>query len=280
MKTRFFPLPPPKRGFFHLVRHPAIIGHRGSPSSSPENTLFSFKEGMKYADGLELDVGMTKDGVIVVIHDDSLDRTTDGRGPIRDKTYQEIKRFDAGYRFEREASYPFRKKKITIPTLEELLKAFPRIPLIIEVKGYGEELALNIARIISSNSAQERVLLAGKDDKTMASIRTYLPDVQTGTSLREGILFYLLVHLGLAIYYPWKFQALCIPPYYHSIPLLTSPLLLVARGLGLPIYLWTINSREEIERYLSLGVEGIISDYPERVRESIKKKGLKEEEKR
>lgn len=269
IKAYFFPQPLPKRSFFQLVKEPAIFGHRGSPLAYPENTLLSFEEGLRHGEGLELDVSMTKDGIIIVLHDLMLERTTDGRGAVGDITYKDLIALNAGYHFQKDSSYPYRESRIHIPTLESVCKAFPQTPLIIEVKGSGEELAMNLARTISANTAQDQVLIAGIDDKTIQWIRDYLPDIQTGTSLREGIIFYILSHLGLALYFSWNFQTLCIPPKYKSLPLLTVPLRLAAKGLGLPIYLWTINTEEEIRKYLEIGVQGIISDYPERVKKVV-----------
>lgn len=276
-KIRFYPQPLPKRSFFHLVKNPSIIGHRGSPFAYPENTLLSFEEALRHADCLELDVSMTKDGVIIVIHDLILERTTDGSGEAQDMDYKELLLLNAGYHFQIGASYPYREKRVTIPTLDSVFKAFPATPLMIEVKGSGEELAMNLARTISANKAQDRVLVAGLHDKTIQSIRKYLPGIQTGASLKEGIIFYILAHLGVAAWLSWDFQALCIPPYYQSLPLLTSPIRLAAKGLGLPIYLWTINTEEEIEKYLEQGAQGIISDYPERVKRVMKNRGRERE---
>lgn len=272
LKGRYAPAPFSQKGFFLHLKEPAIIGHRGAAGTHPENTLPSFREALKSAQGLELDVGMTKDGVIIVIHDDTLERTTDGRGRIRDKNLAELKHFDASTAFKKKGLLKQEEEKISIPTLEEVLQSFPHTPLLIEVKGRGRDLAQSLSRTIASNRAEERVLVAGKDDQTIRQIRSYLPSIQTGATLKEVILFFFLAHLGLAVWFPWRFHGFFIPPRYHSLPLLTPPFRLAAEGLGRPIHLWTINREEEIDEYLAQGIQGIISDYPERVKRAVQKK--------
>lgn len=272
LKVRYAPIPPPEKGFFLLLEDPAIIGHRGAAGSCPENTLASFREALKDAQGLELDVGMTKDGVIVVIHDETLERTTDGTGRVQDKNLEELMQLDASFAFKKTAPHLLKEEQMPIPTLEQVLETFPQTPLLIEVKGRGADVAQNLSRTIALHGAEERVLIAGKDDQTIQQIRNYLPGIQTGAALKEGILFYILAHLGLAVWFTWSFDGFFIPPRYYGLPLLTPPFRLAAKGMGLPIHLWTINGKEEINKYLSRGIQGIISDYPKTVRELVEEK--------
>lgn len=279
-KAYYSPKPFPKKGFCNILKEPAIIAHRGSAGEFPENTILSFTEGLKKAQGLELDVGISRNGSIMVIHDLTVERTTDGFGLVRDKDLQELLQLDAGYWFKRDSSFPFRGKNLSIPTLERVLQTFQKTPLLIEVKGSGKDLAQKLAKTISQYKARDRVLIAGKDDETIKYIRNYLPDVPTGVALKEGILFFLLAHIGLATWFSWNFQALCIPPKYKSFPLLTYPVRLAAKGLGLPIYLWTINHKGEMERYIDGGIQGLISDYPGLVREVLEKRSKVKEKKK
>src|SRR5512144_1621777 len=116
---------------------PQVFAHRGGCDLGPENTIAAFDIGMSTgADGLELDVHLSADGVVVVHHDKTLDRTTNGSGPIATRTADELARLDAGYRFERGGAYPFRGRGIGVPTLGEVLGRYRGVPTIIEIKVY------------------------------------------------------------------------------------------------------------------------------------------------
>ena len=115
-----------------------VVAHRGASTRAPENTMEAFRLGVEAgADGIELDVHLTKDGQLAVIHDDTLDRTTDRTGAVRDLTMDEIREADAGATFTRpdDAGYPFRGAGLTVPTLDEVLAWLPDgIALVIEIK--------------------------------------------------------------------------------------------------------------------------------------------------
>ncbi len=116
---------------------PANIAHRGGRDIVPENTLAGFQEGLRVgADVLELEVHLTADGHLVAIHDNTVDRTTDGSGPVREKTLRELKGLDAGYRFTRDGgkTYPCRGQGITVPALEKIYQEFSDVPVNVEIK--------------------------------------------------------------------------------------------------------------------------------------------------
>jgi len=117
---------------------PQIFAHRGGCDLGPENTITAFDIGMSTgADGLELDVHLSADGVVVVHHDRTLDRTTSGSGPLAAHTADELARLDAGYWFTRGGEYPFRGRGIGVPTLRDVLVRYRGVPTIIEIKGGG-----------------------------------------------------------------------------------------------------------------------------------------------
>ena len=139
------------------VGRPQVFAHRGGAALRPENTLLAFDHGMSLgADGLELDVHLSRDGVVVVHHDRTVDRTTNGRGPIADLTADDLARLDAGYHFE-----GFRGAAAGVPTLESVLRRYPAAPLIIELKVNDPVLAHRTidevrARAPSSGSPSDR----------------------------------------------------------------------------------------------------------------------------
>ncbi|MGH7818144.1 MAG: glycerophosphodiester phosphodiesterase family protein, partial [Candidatus Binatia bacterium] len=122
------------RDYFSRPR-PRLFGHRGAAGVAPENTMVSFRRAL--ADGaeyLELDVHATRDGVVVVIHDATVDRTTDGRGAVRDLTFGELRGLDAGFRFANAEEHPFRGQGVRVPALRELLEELPETALNVEIK--------------------------------------------------------------------------------------------------------------------------------------------------
>src|SRR5438105_546802 len=166
---------------------PRLFGHRGAAGLAPENTLPSFERAV--ADGagyLELDVHATRDGVVVVIHDLTLERTTDGVGPVNAQRYTELCRYDAGFRFSAGGSEPYRGRGIRVPTLEEVLDTFPGVPLNIEVKQLEPPIERDVVALLERKSALDHVVLAAEDDRIMERIRLVAPGVATSASYGEG----------------------------------------------------------------------------------------------
>jgi glycerophosphoryl diester phosphodiesterase len=249
-------------GYFSRPR-PRLFGHRGAAGVAPENTLASFERGI--ADGaelLELDVHATRDGVVVVIHDPTLDRTTDAQGPVRDLAFTELGRHDAGFRFESEGAHPFRGRGIRVPSLQQVLDRFPTVPLNIEIKQADPPIEPLVARLLAENRALDRVLLAAEDDAIMKRIRATVPEVSTSLSYGEVKEFFERCFAGDLGGYTPPGLALQIPPRFGDIDLVTPDTLDAAHLLGLEMHLWTINEETEMERLLALGADGLMSDFP------------------
>lgn len=249
-------------GYFSAPR-PRLFGHRGAAGVAPENTLPSFERAV--ADGaalLELDVHATRDGVVVVIHDPTLERTTDGSGSVRDFSFAELNRYDAGFHFGSGASHPFRGRGVRIPALEELLEAFPTVPLNIEIKQADPPIEPLVVRLLADKQALDRVLLAAEDDTIMRRIRTSAPQVATSFSYGEVREFFERCFSGELAGYEPPGLALQIPPRFGDIELVTAETVEVAHRLGLEMHVWTINDEAEMERLLALGVDGLMSDFP------------------
>jgi glycerophosphoryl diester phosphodiesterase len=136
---------------------PVNFAHRGGAKIVPENTLEGFREGLRVGAGvLELDVHATADGHVVVIHDETVDRTTDGSGAVREMTLAEVKRLDAGYWFTPDGgkTYPYRGEGVRVPTLEEVYRQFPDVPINVEIKGERPGIEEEVWRIIEAKSAR------------------------------------------------------------------------------------------------------------------------------
>ena len=243
---------------------PRVFGHRGAAGLAPENTLPSFALGLALgADVLEFDVHASRDGVIVVIHDDTLDRTTNASGAVRERTLYELQQLDAGYHFSRDGrDFPYRGQGIHIPTLEAVLKRFPLAYCNLEIKQEDPPIAADVIDVIRRLDAQHRVLLAAEQDTIMQEIRRHAADIPTSFSAAEVADFITRLHAAdLAGYHPAG-CALQIPPRHGSIELVTAESVAAAHRCGLEVHVWTINERKEMERLLALGVDGIMSDLP------------------
>ncbi|MTI57044.1 glycerophosphodiester phosphodiesterase [Geosporobacter ferrireducens] len=234
------------------MKKPLVIGHRGAAAYAPENTMASFQKALTLgAGGIEIDVQMTKDGRLVICHDETVDRTTDGSGAIQALTLKEIQMLDAGSWF----SENFRGEKI--PVLEELLD-FLRgrdILLNIELKNgivlYRglEEKVLEALRIYHM---EHYTILSSFNHYSLLRLKELNPRIKTGVLYVAGLVE------------PWEYArrigADALHPIYYSV---LPEIVTGAQVHQMPIYTYTVNEMKDLERIFSLGVAGIITDYPD-----------------
>jgi glycerophosphoryl diester phosphodiesterase len=242
-----------------FLRRP-VIGHRGDRAHAPENTLPSFAQAVALgADALEFDLHRSKDGVPVVIHDPTLDRTTDARGAVRDRTVRELQQVDAGARFSRDGgrTFPFRGRRIGVPTLEETLYAVPDHPLILELKSV--EAARPTLAVLERTGSLGRVLVGSfLDDALTPFIEAGVPVSPGVRSLARRFLPALLGSRPARL----PMQALCIPRFHNGLPLPVRGFAAMMRSAGGPTHVWTVNDPALAQRLWARGVAGIISDDP------------------
>jgi glycerophosphoryl diester phosphodiesterase len=239
---------------------------------APENTLASFQRAIEDgAEALEFDIHQSADGAIVIMHDDTVDRTTDGRGEVRSLSLVDIKSLDAGYRLTLDGgkSFPWRGRGIEVPTLEEFFSSFPDAKAIVEIKQSPDSIVKAAIDVICRFRREDRVILASEEDRTMALVRDELRgrarQIATGFSFGEVAAFIHWVRGGRASPFAPAGQAFQIPAEYGDITLVDRQTVEAAHALGLEMYVWTVNEPEEMNRLLSLGVDGLITDYPERL---------------
>ncbi len=242
---------------------PRLFGHRGASGTMPENTLPAFSEALAAGvDRLEMDVHLTADEEVVVFHDPNVDRTTNGKGPLGRLRLSEIRQLDAGYQFEApDGSWPFRERRIRVPTLAEVLTHFPKAPLNIEIKVDEPALIAATERLLDRYEARSRVLLAAETQSLMDKIRARMPDVLTGMSMPEVLEF--LGNGGNPGYSARGF-ALQVPVEYAGIPIITKHFVDVAHVCGLEVHAWVINDEAEMQSLVEMGVDGIMTDFPRR----------------
>lgn len=260
---------------FFRGQKPRLFAHRGASGEAPENTLVAFQQaielGIMYA---ELDVHASRDGVVVVSHDATLERTTNGRGHIREFSYAELQRFDAGYQFSSDGgeTFPFRGTEVKIPMLVEVLQNFPTLHLTIEIKQTDPPIEELVVAAVRSCGRGEQVILASEHDAVLARVRALAPEIATSSSFGEVLEFIQRVEANQLSDYRLPGQALQIPPEFQGIPLVTSQTVAAARALGCEMHVWTIDEHEEMENLFDLGVDGIMSNFPARLLEVVRRR--------
>lgn len=256
---------------------PRLFAHRGCSGTHPENTLEAFRAGLEAgADRLELDVHCSFDGHVVVFHDDDLDRTTDGHGPIRGRTLAELKKLDAGYHFvDEHGERPFRGCGVRIPTLVEVFEAFADTPLNIEVKQHGDDMVTAFYAAVDQCGARGRVLSAAYEAPIMEALRAAAPDVPSSLSAEEVADFVGRCLSDSLEGYQAPGRALQVPPAHEGIEIVTPTFVRAAHDFGMEVHVWTINDEDEMERLLDLGIDGLMSDYPELARAVLEKRGMR-----
>ncbi|HEY2389125.1 MAG TPA: glycerophosphodiester phosphodiesterase [Candidatus Binatia bacterium] len=242
---------------------PRAFGHRGAAGVAPENTIVSFRRACADgADVLELDVHATADGEIVVLHDPTLERTTDGAGPVAALRYAEVERLDAGHRFTPDGgrTFPFRGTGVRVPRLAELLHELPGVPLNIEIKQETPSIVAEVVALV--RAARVPAVLAAEHDVIMQAIRGHAPDMPTSLAAGEVAGFIGTLTAGERPTLPPGAVALQIPPRFEDVELVTPATVAAAHALGAEVHVWTINDADEMRRLLALGCDAIMSDLP------------------
>ena len=252
---------------YFSVPTPHLFGHRGASGEAPENTLPAFERaweaGVPY---LEMDCHASSDAEIVVIHDATLDRTTDGRGPVKAQSFKALQRLDAGYRFTRVGEhFPFRGQGVQLPRLADVLAAFPEARINLEIKQADPPIIGRVVELLRRADAIDRVLLAAEDDGIMAEIRAAEPGTAIGMSRGDIVALFQAALEDRLDAYQAPGHALQIPPSFMGDSLVTPENLALARRAGLCVHVWTINDPEEMRGLLRAGVDGLMSDFPARL---------------
>lgn len=256
---------------------PRLFAHRGGAGIAPENTLEAFRAGLAAgADRLELDVHATADGAVVVLHDATVDRTTDGRGAVSAMTLEELRRLDAGARFPGSGGdHPFRGRGLRVPTLDELLVALPGVPLNVEIKQHSPPIVGAVLDVLDRHRARDLVLLAAEEAEIMDAIRAAAPGAPTGFSARDVAEFVEHLRAGTLGDHRPRGVALQVPPSFGDVELVTPESVAAAHALGLEVHVWTIDDPAEIDRLLDLDVDGIMTDLPQVAFAAFARRGLR-----
>lgn len=248
-----------------LERAPLLIAHRGGAGLAPENTLTAFLSAQRdwHADMIELDVRATADGHCVVIHDPTVDRTSNGSGEVAHKTLAELRTLDFGYRFTPDGgrTFPFRGQGVRIATFEEVLAALPDMPFTVEVKiGTAQR---GLFEAIARHSAEGRVIAAGMHDADRSAFPVYRGPLSASAEQMRA--FYTAHLLRLGRFSPLAADAVQMCEEWEGRRLLTRRLIRDLHRQGIKIHIWTVNDVPDMQRLLDWGVDGILSDFPDRL---------------
>lgn len=255
---------------------PLVLGaHRGGAAVWPENTLEAFQQACAQWPEilLESDAHVTTDGHVVLLHDGEVDRTTDGKGRIRDMSLAQAKALDAGYRFTRDGgkTFPYRGKGLTIPTFEEVLRALPTARFLVELKPEGDAVKAMVALLRRLN-ALDRVALGSFDPLMMADVHRLEPraircyDVLSGGAL--------LAHLRGPDWHTYQptAQVLAIADELIDDFRVQPEELQAVRDKGIVVLVHTINQADAMRKYLDIGVNSILTDHPDILAELLAKR--------
>lgn len=234
-----------------------VIAHRGGRARAPENTLEAMRLGIaEGADALEFDVHLCADGEVVVIHDATVDRTTDGSGAVERMTLADLRSLDAACRFRGVQPHPVVSRPCRIPTLVEVFESFPGTPLIIEVKATAA--SVQTRALIEKHGAEDRCLVDSFHSDALVVFQG--SRIARGASRNGVIRLVARSFLRTRALLPVEFGALCIPRTYRGLPLPVRRLAVLLRSAGKPIHIWTVNEPGEALEMWGLGASGIITD--------------------
>lgn len=227
-----------------MTGRPLVFAHRGGSALAPENTMQAFANGLSLgADGVELDVHLSRDGIAVVHHDATVDRTTTGRGAVSSMTAAELARLD-------------------VPALSEVLSRFRDARVIVELKVNRKELAYAVVDVVRRTDAVERVCLGSFGQKVLNAVRGAAPAIATSAAREE---------VRWALYRSWvrrpshgaKYAGFQVPEFAGRTRIVSRRFVELAHRAGLGVQVWTVDTEEDARRLLGWGVDALITDRPD-----------------
>ena len=255
------------------------IAHQGGNLEFPDATIRAYDAALlSDVDVLEMDVHLSKDGHLIVMHDEALDRTTNGKGDIKDHSLSELKMLDAAYWWPYHANddiekqhipvgqeFPYRGTGVTIPTLDEMFKRYPDHRFVIELKDNSEQLRTSLIAKIEQYERWDNTLIASFYVDTLQQLRKAEPRAQTYAAESEIKLFYAFQLLRLERLYPYALDAFAVPMSNGGINLATPRFIEAAHNAGILVHYWTINADADMQHLLEIGADGIMTDRPARL---------------
>jgi glycerophosphoryl diester phosphodiesterase len=243
--------------------------------------MYAFERAVEIgADVLEMDAHITKDGRIILMHDEEVDRTTDGIGLVEEMTLHELQQLDAAYRWSNDEGQTFlyRGQGIRAPTLEELFQRFPQMRYVIEIKLTQNPIEKPLCDLIRKHEMQGKVMIASFHDVAMQSFRETCPEVATSASRTEVRNFVLLGKAFPSWFIAPQYQSIQ-PPYdpeeSRNIPIMTARFIREAHAKNVRVEPWTVDAPNLMKQYIEWGVDGIITDRPDLMIQVLQEMGIR-----
>ncbi|MDH3302738.1 MAG: glycerophosphodiester phosphodiesterase [Acidimicrobiia bacterium] len=252
-----------------------VFAHQGGEGAAPSNTMIAFRKAAGVgADVLDADLHMSAEGELVLIHDETVDRTSNGTGAVRDLTLAELRTLDFGYQVTAidGHGHPFRGQGVGIVTAEELFTEFgyresdgAHVRFGIEIKQTTAEAATRFCDLIRRFGYEDRVLVSSFEQPNMDVFRAACPEVATSATEDEVRTFYILHRLGLEGLIQPAYESFQVPEYSGDILILAPGFVDAAQERNIAVIPWTINDADDLGRMIDLGVTGINTDHPDRL---------------
>lgn len=249
------------------MERPLILAHQGGEKEWPSNTLHAFGEAYKLGvDVLDTDLHMTRDGVLVLIHDTTVDRTTDGTGAVAELDWAHLEKLDAAYRFTLDGkTFPWRGQGIRIARLDETLDAFPHWRLQIEVKQAPPEIAKVLGDLLREKNAEDRVLLSCFDPVVTAALRRACPNVASSATPSEIRTMVIASWFHLEGLISPGYSCFQVPLKHSGLSLVTRRTVSACHSRGVTVLPWTLDTDAEVELCRTAGADGFNTNLPSKM---------------
>jgi glycerophosphoryl diester phosphodiesterase len=252
---------------------PWLVAHRGGSRLAPENTLAAFDLAARLgADALEIDVRRTRDGDVVVFHDEETARLTGRAGTIEARTIEEVRSLDAGFSFSADggATFPFRGAGLTVPRLAELLSRHPALRLNIDAKTGDETLAQALARVLLAAGARDRACVGSFDDAQAERLGALLPGWARYLPERAATCHVMAARAGAGGEgCPAGYDLASLPHRMGDLVVVDQTAVDYFHARGMPVHVWTVDDPADMRSLLGLGVDGIVTDRPDLLKEIL-----------
>jgi len=265
-----FSNPASKRPFY--TNHPSgkmVYAHMGGDGIWPGDTLYAYDQAAKLGvDAFDMDAHITKDGQIVLMHDESVDRTSNGTGQVENMTLVDLKKLDAAYKWSPDGgkTFPYRGMGILVPTLDEIFHKYPDMRYLVEIKLTKTPIAQPFCDLIHKYGMQDKIIVASFHDQAMKQFRETCPDVATSASKGEVLAFVLLSKIGLSGLISPQYEALQVPydtSESYGIPIITESLIRAAHAKNIKVETWTLDDPTLLTQYFGWGLDGVDTDRPD-----------------
>jgi glycerophosphoryl diester phosphodiesterase/membrane-associated phospholipid phosphatase len=257
-------------------REVSVIAHGGAQGHAPANTMVAFETALELgADTLEMDLQLTADGEVATIHDATVDRTTNGSGPVRDLSLADLQALDAGATWQDEGgATPFAGRGVRHASLREVLERFPDTPLVIELKTDGGPAIIQPVLDLLAEYGRDdgTVIVASFSEDYLGPVRAQAPQVPTNMPESETYGFFVRQLVGLHPWWSPPGEVFQVPERFDGRLVVTPRFTRAAERLGIHVQVWTVNEPEQMHRLLDAGAHGLLTDYPDRAVEVLEQR--------